>query len=71
MEPPHFRGMSFYKRCPACRGTGLRDGDECEACEGCGGFWVVVDGHGGLSVEVIPGDADDRPDGVDGTKGGD
>lgn len=54
--------MRFYLLCRDCEGVGRIDGEVCGACEGYGGYWVLVGAGGGIRIRVIPGDRDDRPD---------
>lgn len=50
-----------YLRCPECEGIGTGpQGEECLNCEGHGGLWMIF--GPGMSIKVIPGDADDKPE---------
>lgn len=56
--------MAFYLRCPGCDGIGRNEsGEECDGCEGYGGFWVFTGTKGGgLWTRIVPGDADEKPE---------
>lgn len=55
--------MAFYLRCRRCDGTGLDGPEDCPACKGYGGFWVLTGTKGGgLWTKIVPGDADEKPE---------